>query len=99
MANIWIKKSIPALIAGEGTHGNNLRRTLGRFNLIMLGIGGIVGAGIFVLTGQAAATYAGPAIVLSFVFAGTPDGTSIADIGNVPSFPNSFSMITSLIQT
>jgi APA family basic amino acid/polyamine antiporter len=70
MANIWIKKSIPALIAAEGTHGNDLRRTLGRFNLIMLGIGGIVGAGIFVLTGQAAATYAGPAIVLSFVFAG-----------------------------
>ncbi|MEJ1240411.1 amino acid permease [Chryseolinea sp. T2] len=70
MANIWIKKSIPSLVAAEGTHGNNLRRTLGRFNLIMLGIGGIVGAGIFVLTGQAAATYAGPAIVLSFVFAG-----------------------------
>lgn len=70
MANIWIKKSIPSLIAAEGAHGNDLRRTLGRFNLIMLGIGGIVGAGIFVLTGQAAATYAGPAIVLSFVFAG-----------------------------
>lgn len=70
MSNIWIKKSIPSLVAAEGTHGNNLRRTLGRFNLIMLGIGGIVGAGIFVLTGQAAATYAGPAIILSFVFAG-----------------------------
>lgn len=70
MANIWIKKSIPSLVAAEGAHGNNLKRTLGRFNLIMLGIGGIVGAGIFVLTGQAAATYAGPAIVLSFVFAG-----------------------------
>ncbi|HTF18939.1 MAG TPA: amino acid permease [Chryseolinea sp.] len=70
MANIWIKKSIPSLVAAEGAQGNNLRRTLGRFNLIMLGIGGIVGAGIFVLTGQAAAVYAGPAIVLSFVFAG-----------------------------
>lgn len=70
MANIWIKKSIPSLVAAEGADGNDLKRTLGRFNLVMLGIGGIVGAGIFVLTGQAAASYAGPAIVLSFVFAG-----------------------------
>lgn len=70
MTNIWNKKSIPSLVAEEGAHSNNLNRSLGRFNLIMLGIGGIVGAGIFVLTGQAAASYAGPGIVLSFVFAG-----------------------------
>jgi basic amino acid/polyamine antiporter, APA family len=52
----------------EGAH--TLRRALGAFNLVTLGIGAIIGAGIFVLTGQAAASYAGPAIVLSFVVAG-----------------------------
>src|SRR5579863_2513395 len=47
-----------------------LRRALGPANLIALGIGAIIGAGIFVLTGQAAATAAGPAIVVSFMFCG-----------------------------
>src|SRR3974390_3254043 len=52
----------------EGEH--SLKRALGPLNLITLGIGAIIGAGIFVLTGSAAAQYAGPAIVLSFVLAG-----------------------------
>jgi|SRR5579872_2220539 len=52
--------------SGEGS----LRRALGPVNLITLGIGAIIGAGIFVLTGQAAATSAGPAIVLSFILSG-----------------------------
>ena len=52
--------------AGEHT----LKRALGPINLITLGIGAIIGAGIFVLTGAAAAQYAGPAIVLSFILAG-----------------------------
>jgi len=52
----------------EGEH--TLRRALGPVNLVSLGIGAIIGAGIFVLTGQAAAEHAGPAIVLSFVLAG-----------------------------
>ena len=47
-----------------------LKRALTAKHLVMLGIGAIIGAGIFVLTGQAAAMHAGPAIVLSFVFAG-----------------------------
>ncbi|MFC9440664.1 amino acid permease [Nocardia sp. NPDC057030] len=47
-----------------------LKRTLGRFDLVAMGVGTIVGAGIFVTTGVAAATKAGPAIVLSFVLAG-----------------------------
>jgi APA family basic amino acid/polyamine antiporter len=51
---------------GEGS----LRRALGPVNLITLGIGAIIGAGIFVLTGQAAATAAGPAIVVSFILSG-----------------------------
>ncbi len=47
-----------------------LRRSLGVVNLITLGIGAVIGAGIFVLTGQAAALHAGPAVALSFVLAG-----------------------------
>ena len=54
--------------AASGDH--TLKRVLGPFNLITLGIGAIIGTGIFVLTGQAAAQYAGPAIVLSMVLAG-----------------------------
>src|SRR5437660_12372607 len=52
----------------EGQHA--LKRALGATNLPTLGIGAIIGAGIFVLTGTAAAQYAGPAIVLSFILAG-----------------------------
>jgi basic amino acid/polyamine antiporter, APA family len=55
--------------AGEqGEH--TLKRSLGAVNLVTLGIGAVIGAGIFVLTGQAAALYAGPAVALSFVVAG-----------------------------
>lgn len=49
---------------------SELKRSLGRLNLINLGIGAIIGAGIFVITGQAAAQYAGPAILISFLIAG-----------------------------
>ena len=52
----------------EGAH--SLKRSLGSFDLTMLGIGSVIGAGIFVLTGQAAAQHAGPAIVLSYVLGG-----------------------------
>ena len=48
----------------------DLRRSLGPLNLVSLGIGAIIGAGIFVMTGNAAANFAGPAVVLSFVIAG-----------------------------
>ena len=51
-------------------HANPGRRSLGALNLITLGIGAIIGAGIFVLTGTAAANNAGPAVSLSFVLAG-----------------------------
>ena len=71
MANLLATKPMSLLKSeaseeGEGT----LRRSLGPVNLITLGIGAIVGAGIFVLTGHAAAANAGPAIALSFVLAG-----------------------------
>jgi APA family basic amino acid/polyamine antiporter len=61
--------SMLTLEAGEqGEH--TLKRSLGAVNLVTLGIGAVIGAGIFVLTGQAAALYAGPAVALSFVLAG-----------------------------
>ena len=69
---LWTKKSIAVLQAeatGESTE-HTLRRALGALNLTTLGIGAIIGAGIFVLTGTAAAKFAGPAIVLSFIVSG-----------------------------
>ncbi|KZE44650.1 amino acid permease [Brevibacillus parabrevis] len=64
------KKSIESLLAQvESKHGA-LKKSLGAFDLTMLGIGAIVGTGIFVLTGVAAAEHAGPALVLSFVLSG-----------------------------
>jgi len=64
------KKSIPQLLAeanesGEGT----LQRSLTSFNLVALGVGAIIGAGLFSLTGIAAADNAGPAVILSFIIA------------------------------
>ena len=49
---------------------HELHRALGPVSLIMMGIGSIIGAGIFVIAGTAAAEHAGPAVVLSFIFAG-----------------------------
>ncbi len=65
--SLFTKKSIASLQA-EAESGT-LNRTLGPFSLTMLGIGAIIGAGIFVITGVAAAQYAGPALALSMVFA------------------------------
>ena len=68
---LWSTKSMSVLQADASHEGTDtLKRVLGATNLTMLGIGAIIGAGIFVLTGTAAAQYAGPAIVLSFVLAG-----------------------------
>ncbi len=66
--DLLAKKPIDQLKKEADTH--ELNRSLGPTNLITLGIGAIIGAGIFVLTGQAAAQYAGPAIVLSFIISG-----------------------------
>ena len=64
-------KSIEQLKAEAAATGeHSLKRVLGPINLVTLGIGAIIGTGIFVLTGQAAAQYAGPAIVLSMILAG-----------------------------
>ncbi|HVZ20869.1 MAG TPA: amino acid permease [Vicinamibacterales bacterium] len=70
--SIFATKSIERLKAeADATGEHALKRVLGPINLVTLGIGAIIGTGIFVLTGQAAAQYAGPAIVLSMVLAGT----------------------------
>ena len=66
--SLFTRKSM-AMLQAEADAGT-LRRVLGPVNLATLGVGAIIGAGIFVLTGQAAAQYAGPAIVISFVLAG-----------------------------
>jgi len=63
-------KPIDVILNESADTGHGLKRSLGALNLTTLGIGAIIGAGIFVLTGTAAANYAGPAIVLSFVLAG-----------------------------
>jgi basic amino acid/polyamine antiporter, APA family len=63
-------KPLAAILEEARDEGAGLRRRLGAFDLLALGIGGTIGVGIFVLTGVAAARYAGPAVMLSFVFAG-----------------------------
>jgi APA family basic amino acid/polyamine antiporter len=65
----FARKSIEALQADATSHG--LRRTLGPLHLVLLGIGCILGAGIYVLPGTVAANFAGPAVMISFVLAGT----------------------------
>jgi APA family basic amino acid/polyamine antiporter len=72
MANLLAKKPLNTIMSEVQETGEHcLRRALGPLNLVTLGIGAIIGAGIFVITGQAAAQFAGPAIILSFVMAGT----------------------------
>jgi APA family basic amino acid/polyamine antiporter len=69
--SIFATKSIEQLKAEAAASGDHaLRRVLGPVNLVTLGVGAIIGTGIFVLTGQAAAEHTGPAIVLSMVVAG-----------------------------
>ena len=71
MADLLKRKSLDMLMAeASDTSEHGLKRALGPVNLVTLGIGAIIGAGIFVLTGQAAAQYAGPGIMLSYVVAG-----------------------------
>uniref|UniRef100_A0A942T3I5 Amino acid permease n=3 Tax=Neobacillus citreus TaxID=2833578 RepID=A0A942T3I5_9BACI len=69
MKSFMRKKSINEL-QQEGTNSTGLQRILGLWQLTAIGLGGIIGVGIFVLTGVAAAEHAGPAVILSFMIAG-----------------------------
>ena len=71
MSNSLLRKKPLELLLKEASEAgeHTLRRTLGPINLVTLGIGAIIGTGIFVLTGTASAEHAGPAIILSFVLA------------------------------
>jgi len=71
--NLLRRKSVTDLQA-EALTDQSLHRALGPLNLTTLGIGAIIGTGIFVLTGIAAAQHAGPAVVLSFILAGIASG-------------------------
>ncbi len=72
MSKLFARKSIEylhsQLTIEEG--GHQLKKSLSGFNLVMLGVGAVIGAGIVVLTGNAAAQYAGPGIVISFILSG-----------------------------
>lgn len=67
--SLFIKKPLEQLMVQGGDSDKGLKRTLGAGNLIALGIGAIIGAGLFVRTAEAAATAAGPAVVFSFIVA------------------------------
>jgi APA family basic amino acid/polyamine antiporter len=68
MQRMFARKTI-AQVQRESAN-SELKRSLGKWNLLLLGVGCIIGAGIFVRTGSAAALHAGPAVMLSFVVAG-----------------------------
>ncbi|MBE3112381.1 MAG: amino acid permease [Acidobacteria bacterium] len=67
---LFATKSLEQLTQEADSDTSGLKRVLGPWHLIFLGVGAIVGAGIFVITGHAAAQYAGPAVTLSFMLAG-----------------------------
>ncbi|MBZ5652267.1 MAG: amino acid permease [Acidobacteriia bacterium] len=70
MANLWARKPLNMLLAEARESGeHSLKRTLGPFQLTALGVGAVIGAGIFVLSGLGA-HYAGPGLMLSFVLSG-----------------------------
>jgi basic amino acid/polyamine antiporter, APA family len=69
LARLFLRKPVSEIQAEFA--GSELKRTLGAWNLVLLGIGCIIGTGIFVLTGRAAADFAGPGIVISFIMTGT----------------------------
>src|SRR5512143_611878 len=71
MAKLFATKSINTLmLESQETGEHSLKRTLGPVNLIMLGIGAIIGAGLFVRTAAAIADRAGPSVTLAFIVAG-----------------------------
>ncbi len=70
MANLWIRKPLDKLVTEADDTVKGLKRTLGPLNLVALGIGAIIGAGLFVRTAAAIAERAGPSVTLAFMVAG-----------------------------
>jgi amino acid transporter len=68
--NLWRTKTIEQSIRDTEEPAHQLRKRLGALDLTVFGVGVVIGTGIFVLTGKAAGVQAGPAVALSFVFAG-----------------------------
>jgi len=69
MSSLWKRKSLDSLLSETSDEGHALKKTLGPLNLIALGIGAIIGAGLFVRTAAAAAYSAGPSVTLGFILA------------------------------
>lgn len=69
MSSLFVKKPVSQLMAEADNSEKGLKRALGAGNLVALGIGAIIGAGLFVRTAAAAAEHAGPAVTLSFILA------------------------------
>jgi APA family basic amino acid/polyamine antiporter len=65
----WRVKPVEQLMADKESESHRLRKILGPFDLTAMGLGAVIGTGIFVLTGVAAARYAGPGVIISFVVA------------------------------
>ncbi len=68
MAQLFAKKSVESVV-NQAANRDSFARTLGPVNLTLIGVGAIIGAGLFVLTGDAAANAAGPGVIISFIIA------------------------------
>src|SRR5437660_10763417 len=77
MSDLWRIKPIELILKQSDETEHGLKRTLTAFSITLLGIGAIVGTGIFVLTGVAAAKYAGPGLIISFIVAGFVSGLAV----------------------
>src|ERR1700761_1499608 len=69
MKGLFTKKPLSKLVLDSGDGANNLKRSLGAGNLVALGVGAIIGAGLFVRTAAAAANNAGPSVTIGFIIA------------------------------
>src|ERR1051325_758771 len=83
LGRMMLRKSVAQ--GQQETRTSELKRSLGPWNLVFLGIGCIIGAGIFVRTGSAAALHAGPAVLISYLIAGcacAPAGLCYAELSS-----------------
>jgi APA family basic amino acid/polyamine antiporter len=69
LQRVMTRKPVAEIVASQEFPIHRLSKVLGPFSIAAMGIGAIIGAGIFVLTGTAAALYAGPAVTISFLLA------------------------------